>query len=77
MKNTRHFIARAVERRICDAEIREVLTDVRADGRFAAALADLLDRGETIAAGRRGVVLVLAPAVDDVRVLTTYRRGKR
>lgn len=77
MRSTRHFIARAEERTICDAEIREVLRDVRADDRKAAAVADLLASGETLRVRARGVALVLAPAEGEPLIVTTYRSGKR
>ena len=79
MRATAHYIQRAEERTICDAEIREVLRDVREDRRFASAVGALLDAGESVAIHRRGVALVLAAdgAEDEPRILTTYRCGKR
>ena len=77
MRITRHFVARAEERTICAAEVREVLRDVHADERKAGALADLLQRGEVCAVRSLGITLVLAPAEDEPKIVTTYRSGRR
>jgi len=77
MRVTRHFVARAEERTICAAEVREVLRDVHQDERKARAVTELLQRGEVCAVRSLGITLVLAPSPDEPKILTTYRSGRR
>ena len=77
LKPTRHYVERAVERGISQTEVRDVLLDLKADTPIGEAARRLLAAGEPIVFRRRGIALVLAGVGADVRIVTTYRSGKR
>ena len=70
---TRHYVDRAIERGISQAEVREVLQEVEGDTPFGRGARELLASGQTVTIRRRGVALVLAGSGADVRIVTTFR----
>ena len=70
---TRHYVDRAIERGISQAEVRDVLREVESDTPFGRGARELLSAGQTVTVRRRGVALVLACNGADVRIVTTFR----